>query len=68
MGHYYSEMVSDKELEEEAKRKRQRIADTRLNLEEAIEQEGVASVLAKMLIEAAERQIWIGDQYRSNGW
>lgn len=49
MGHYYSEMVSDEELEQQAKRKRERRERLERGLQQRIDEKGLVSLLADMV-------------------
>lgn len=49
MGHYYSEMVSDSELERKAEERRSRHAASVAKIQEAIDKRGIADVLAEMI-------------------
>lgn len=48
MGHYYSEMVSDKEQEEEARRVEENLQRRAKEIQERIDKKGLAYVLAEL--------------------
>lgn len=51
MGHYRSEMYSDKELDEQEQSQQRRFNTRKTKIEAAIEENGIAFVLAEILDE-----------------
>jgi hypothetical protein len=54
MGHYYSEMVSQKELDAEAKWKHESVERVRALIREHIEEKGLDWVLAQIVLGEAD--------------
>lgn len=64
MGHYRSEMGFDEEDRKEAEQKAQNRRKTAENIQMAIDERGLAAVLAEIIEDANENRYWIGRKFR----
>lgn len=64
MGHYRSEMGYEGRDAEEARNRARRLAATTREIQSAIDERGVAAVLAEIIIEAGESSIFIGTKFK----
>lgn len=67
MGHYRSEMGYEDEDEKRRRRKEESIRKTEQELQKAIDQDGIARVLAEIIVDASESMIFIGGRFRRYG-
>lgn len=63
MGHYRSEMGYEDDDRKEAEAKRRRLANTTAEIQKAIDDRGVASVLAEIILDAP-MGVYIGSKFR----
>lgn len=64
MGHYRSEMGYEDRGHEDARRDAKRLAATTAEIQKAIDERGVASVLASIILDAGKDRVYIGDAFK----